>query len=565
MEDRSELIFASVSDRGLSEKRPQNEDSFAVLPQFGVFAVADGVGGAQAGDFASQMAMELLTEAVTNRRDTVDAEELFRVAISHANISIHQMAVDVPQLSSMATTIVALQLNKNIATVAHVGDSRIYRFSPDGKVFRETDDHSVVEEEVRAGRMTPEQAAVHPSRNVISRALGAEDSVNIDVKTIMVEPGTTFLLCSDGITRHIPDAELKIIFASNAQPQLICDHLKELCYSRGAEDNLTAVIVRTFAEAEKTEPADDFLSTVPVIEEETIASARSAFAGSVNETQEVGIADTLAEIDIDEADIPPVEEVTAFDEPQIVEPIPQAEVVTETPVDQLPTLETEADTDEQYLLTETEVLEETIPEEPKDLSTYTSSSVVVPAQTPPPAVERDYGMFGTQPYDDDHTPAGGGFGRILISLGLLALGAVIAVALTYFLGLGGRTEQVPAPQVETMKSQNIPLTTFEESRRTVDKDPAAYASVAPTANDASDFYLRGRALLLIGKTDEARIQFQQARDRLAVVDDAERKTLRNEIALALAVVESPQATEAFKKAVADAQVGTAANSNVPVR
>src|SRR5678816_2534252 len=200
METKPELISASITDRGLSEKRPQNEDSFVELPQYGVFAVADGVGGANAGDFASQMAMELLTEAVSNQRGDADAEELFRMAIDHANRSIHQMASDLPQLSSMATTIVALHLKGNIATVAHVGDSRIYRFTPDGHAFRETQDHSVVEEEVRAGRLTPEQALVHPSRNVISRAVGADSTVDIDVRTIMVEPNTTFLLCSDGIT-----------------------------------------------------------------------------------------------------------------------------------------------------------------------------------------------------------------------------------------------------------------------------------------------------------------------------------------------------------------------------
>jgi protein phosphatase len=168
----NELISASISDRGLSEKRPQNEDSFAELPRFGIFAVADGVGGANAGDFASQMAMEVLTEVAHNRGSSVDAEELFRLAITHANRSIHQTAIELPQLSSMATTIVALHLKGNIATIAHVGDSRVYRFTPEGQLFRETNDHSVVEEEVRAGRITPEEALYHPSRNVISRALG---------------------------------------------------------------------------------------------------------------------------------------------------------------------------------------------------------------------------------------------------------------------------------------------------------------------------------------------------------------------------------------------------------
>src|SRR4030095_1471100 len=132
--------------------------------------------------------------------------------------------------------------------------------------------------------LTREEAAVHPSRNVISRAVGAESTVDVDVKTIMVEPNTTFLLCSDGITRHIDDDELEAIFATGADPRLICDHLKELCFSRGAEDNLTAVIVRTFADAEHVVVCCD--STVRAMDEETVASARTAYAAAGVETLE---------------------------------------------------------------------------------------------------------------------------------------------------------------------------------------------------------------------------------------------------------------------------------------
>jgi len=574
MENKSDLLFASVTDRGLSEKRPQNEDSFAELPQFGVFAVADGVGGAQAGDFASQMAMELLTEAVSNSPEGADAEELFRIAIEHANLSIYQMAADVPQLSSMATTIVALHLSKNIATLAHVGDSRIYRFTPDGRGFRETNDHSVVEEEVRAGRMTPEEAAVHPSRNVISRALGAEGTVEIDFRIIMVEPGTTFMLCSDGITRHISDDELEAIFASNAQPQLICDHLRELCYSRGAEDNLTAVIVRTFAEA--AEPIDDFDSTTPVMEEETVASARSAFAAPSGETQEIAIEDTLAEIDLTDVEItghfvtPDAIEVIETDEtPQIVEQIPAAaEIVEELPVVETarPTIET--DSDEQYLLTETDVEVEPVLEEPQDLSSYTSSSVVVPAQTPA-TPEPEFAMFGSQTqtyaHADDHTPAGGGIGRILVSLGLLVLGAALAVGATYFLGFTGQDAAAVPPQIETMQSNNVPLTSFEELRRAVDNNPEAYlAKYAPSPEDASDFYLLGRANLVLGKGQQARQQFLLARENLTrVTDEKERKTLAYEISIALAAADSAATIEEFKKSVPSSAVP--GDSNSPLR
>src|SRR5215203_5881213 len=110
MENNFNIISASVSDRGLSEKRPENEDSFLVLEERGVYAVADGVGGAQAGDVASQMAVEILGEAFINQQADLDAEDVMRAAIERANSAIYQMANELPQLDSMATTIVALHV-----------------------------------------------------------------------------------------------------------------------------------------------------------------------------------------------------------------------------------------------------------------------------------------------------------------------------------------------------------------------------------------------------------------------------------------------------------------------
>jgi serine/threonine protein phosphatase PrpC len=238
------LSAAVVSDRGLSKKRPLNEDSFLSDPERRIFAVADGVGGAQAGEVASQTAMEVLDEAFRHIEPNADVEDLLEIAIQRANASIHSMSREHPKLSMMATTIVALHLDGRLATIGHVGDSRLYRLAPDGKLHRETADHSVVEEEVRAGRMTPEQASNHPSRNVISRALGAEETVEVDLKTMEIEDGTCFLLCSDGITRHIPDPELRELLTEGADLNAVCEEMKRRCYERGAEDNLTAVIVR---------------------------------------------------------------------------------------------------------------------------------------------------------------------------------------------------------------------------------------------------------------------------------------------------------------------------------
>ncbi|HEX5833194.1 MAG TPA: Stp1/IreP family PP2C-type Ser/Thr phosphatase [Pyrinomonadaceae bacterium] len=245
-EDRNTLRVQSsaLSDRGLNERRPLNEDAYLHDQNRGIFAVADGVGGAEAGEVASQTAIEVLDEAFRHQTDGADVEDLMELAIQRANASIHQMAQEHVKFSMMATTIVALHLKGNVATFGHVGDSRLYRLTPDGQLHRETEDHSIVEEEVRAGRMTPEQAANHPSKNVISRALGAEQGVEVDMKTMEVEDGTEFLLCTDGITRHVSDNELRQLLLLNNDLEEVCRELKRRCYERGAEDNLTVVIVR---------------------------------------------------------------------------------------------------------------------------------------------------------------------------------------------------------------------------------------------------------------------------------------------------------------------------------
>src|SRR6185295_8703595 len=265
----SSLQSFAVTDRGLSEKRPLNEDSFLADSERGIFSVADGVGGAEAGEVASQTAIEVLDEAFRHRLDDADVEDLMELAIQRANASIHQMAQDHAKFAMMATTIVALQVQGNVATIGHVGDSRLYRLTPAGQLLRETADHSVVEEEVRAGRMTPEQAAHHPSKNVISRALGAENDVEVDMKVIEVDDGTEFLLCTDGITRHIPDHELRNLLLRYDDLTELCAELKRVCYERGAEDNLTAVVVcvgQPLSAAERVEDLEKTMSpeTTPV-------------------------------------------------------------------------------------------------------------------------------------------------------------------------------------------------------------------------------------------------------------------------------------------------------------
>ena len=256
------LKSSAVTDRGLNKKRPLNEDSFLADSERGIFAVADGVGGAEAGEVASQTAIEVLDEAFRHHAAGADVEDLMELAIQRANASIHQMSQDNAKFSMMATTIVAIQIEGNVASIGHVGDSRLYRLTPEGQIVRETEDHSVVEEEVRAGRMTAEQAANHPSKNVISRAIGAETAVEVDMKVMEVEDGTEFLLCTDGITRHIPDHELRQLLLVHDDLATLCAELKDRCFERGAEDNLTAVVVRVGSKISADRRAEDLEKTM---------------------------------------------------------------------------------------------------------------------------------------------------------------------------------------------------------------------------------------------------------------------------------------------------------------
>jgi|GEM_PF-889179 len=284
------LQTASITDRGLNQKRPLNEDSMLADATRHIFAVADGVGGAEAGEVASQTAVEVLSEAFRHQKDGADIEDLMELAIQRANSSIHQMSLEHSKLSMMATTIVALHLNGYRATIGHVGDSRLYRLSPDGKLHRETADHSIVEEEVRAGRMTAEQAANHPSKNVISRALGAEPSVEVDLKIIEVQPGTTFLLCTDGITRHIPDGEIRELLNARQDANNVCEEMKRRCYQRGAEDNLTAIIVRVGERKQRFESEEEPTLSLEIPEKVAAEAAgirSSATRISVPASQEV--------------------------------------------------------------------------------------------------------------------------------------------------------------------------------------------------------------------------------------------------------------------------------------
>jgi serine/threonine protein phosphatase PrpC len=522
-----QIHSAAVSDRGLSEKRPQNEDSFLEMKNLGLFAVADGVGGAQAGDVASQMAMEILGEAFVNLQANGDAEEMMKIAIERANSAIYQMSSDLPQLSTMATTIVALHLSGNIASIGHVGDSRLYRLDGKGSLYRETQDHSVVEEEVRAGRMTAAQAANHPSRNVISRALGAESSVEVDMKTIMFDGNTKFLLCSDGITRHINDFELRELLLANAAPQEICAKMKEICYSRGAEDNLTAVIVNVFRASEDN--IQDLPTVIPNVDEEaTVAAPRPTAAEAAPVTVE------------NDEEIP----TRALEMP--------AAMQTATPTEPiLPTenFSFERDDDESYLMEEP-VAEVSPPApEPAEIpntAAFAASGVTSPAIVPPQpvAAPKEYPAYETV----EKNGGEGFFGRLLSALLWLIVGAILGAAAYYFWQtMTAKPAEVPAL---TPQTNNIPKSSSDKLRYEAEANPEKIIKQYETAlpKDASDFYILGRSFLKLKNYEEAKKNFILARNNLREVKDAEsRVVLDAEITQGLVISQDPAAQAAYDR------------------
>ncbi|MEO6654819.1 MAG: protein phosphatase 2C domain-containing protein [Pyrinomonadaceae bacterium] len=534
MDNSLRILSGAVTDRGLSEKRPQNEDSYLEMGRCGIYAVADGVGGAQAGEVASQMAVEILGEAFANINEGADAETVMRTAIERANAAIYQMAQELPQLSNMATTVVALHLAGNIATIGHVGDSRLYRVDRDGILYRETADHSMVAEEVRAGRMTEEQAENHPSRNIISRALGAEATIKIDLKTMMVEPGNAFLICSDGITRHIADQEIKGVLTFGGDPLEICDYLKNLCYERGAEDNLTAVVVKVSAP----------IGERPIVpqmhlfdsEESTVATARTTFENP----SPVADDDELLELETHDLTMP-------HEELEIPREINSN--ANTVPID------------ENILFDAGEETIHIFDQNPIENSKIAAGKPALTAPLLTNSVQPDsFSMFGNSGISHDEDNKSSPLGKIASAIGFVLLGSVIGLWVYHF-ALLPKPSDTEVPRLSEMKAANIPLSAFEENRRNVDKDPAGYITkFGADPQDSEDFYLLGRAYLLTADYPRAQTAFNGARLRLPDADPVNAKILTNDIAMALAVTNDTTIQSILKKEL-DATIRPSADTN----
>jgi serine/threonine protein phosphatase PrpC len=269
---------AGFTDAG--RKRRRNEDAFVHEPP--LFAVADGMGGAKAGEVASRLAAAAFREF--HEADQLAPEDRVAAIIQEANKRIYERARSDAEASGMGTTITAALLVGDSVAIGHVGDSRAYRLRR-GRLEQVTEDHSLVADLVRSGRLTPEEADTHPQRSVITRALGTDVEVDVDTFTVDAEPGDLFLLCSDGLTTMVDDEEITRTIDRSGTLEDAARALLKAANRAGGEDNVTVVLFELAGEAGLEETAvvgpnghgeTDLEDTISGLEAPTLGTAPAA-------------------------------------------------------------------------------------------------------------------------------------------------------------------------------------------------------------------------------------------------------------------------------------------------
>jgi len=225
---------ATVTDTG--RKRRRNEDAFVCEPP--LFAIADGMGGAQAGEVASRLAAAAVSEPVP---DALAGEDRIFELIQEANRRVYDRSSTDPNTSGMGTTMTVALVEDGAVAFGHVGDSRAYLIR-DGEMEQLTEDHSLVNELMKSGKLSPEEAEIHPQRSVITRAVGTDPDVDVDTFTVVAQTGDLFLLCSDGLTDVVAEGEILDLVERNRED---IDHalraLVKEANRGGGEDNITVV------------------------------------------------------------------------------------------------------------------------------------------------------------------------------------------------------------------------------------------------------------------------------------------------------------------------------------
>lgn len=254
MDLSSKIEVVNLSDTG--RKRPHNEDSAVTDPSLGLAVVADGMGGYKAGEVASAIAAKVILDDLrreltqlkpgqTDEDSGLSRESiLVRDAIARANRDVFYTARDVQECHGMGTTVVAVLFYNNRVTVGHVGDSRVYRLR-DGELIQVTSDHSLIQELIDRGFFTAEEAEQNTPKNLVTRALGIEETVEVDVQEEAALPGDIYLLCSDGLNDMVDDEEIHLTLSKYSANLVKAAHeLVRLANESGGKDNISVVLVK---------------------------------------------------------------------------------------------------------------------------------------------------------------------------------------------------------------------------------------------------------------------------------------------------------------------------------
>ena len=242
--------FHAITDIGRA--RSNNEDAVAIVQALQVAMVADGMGGYNAGEVASALAVQTITEQLTDRLSSastcsLDIRQVMQASVQQANQAIFQAALDNPSCRGMGTTLVLAVFRHDLLVLGHIGDSRCYRLRQ-GVLQQITRDHSWLQEQIDAGTLRPSDAERSPMRNVLTRALGVEPSVQVEINEFSVLPGDLFLLCSDGLTDRL-DAEALTGLTAAALPLAAKAHsMVDRANALGGRDNISVVLVQALSQ-----------------------------------------------------------------------------------------------------------------------------------------------------------------------------------------------------------------------------------------------------------------------------------------------------------------------------
>lgn len=245
-----------AGETNVGRKRNHNEDNFGIMVEYGLFMVADGMGGHASGEVASKMAVDAMQDFFAQTQDDPERtwpykmdrskgyeENRLITGIKLANLRIYETAQREAKKRGMGTTFVGIFTANDGVYVAHVGDSRVYRFR-EGRLEMLTEDHSLLNDYIKMKRLTPEEIANFPHKNVIVRALGMKDTVKVDTRFELPQLNDTYILCSDGLSGPVSDSEMASILTEHQDIQVATSKLIERANENGGPDNVTCVLVR---------------------------------------------------------------------------------------------------------------------------------------------------------------------------------------------------------------------------------------------------------------------------------------------------------------------------------